>query len=529
LEPHAEQNSTPAAEDIERQLEKILDSPEFRGSERQREFLEFVVRETIAGRAEGIKGYTIATQVFGRSEDFDQATDPIVSIQAGKLRRALERYYLVAGSQDPVRIDIPKGTYVPTFREQAGVETDATAPRKPWDITIEDSWPTLLIMPFENLTGDQGNDAWCLGFAIELALEITRFQEIKVLYLGKESDKKILDSGARFILEGNIVKDSTGIKVTAYLADAKAGKQIWGESHRSHGEPAELIAFQEEVARVVAGKIISEFGIITKILSAESKNKPPTELTTYEAILRFYEYDQTLTPESFLRAMEALEHAALLEPDCGQIWSSLARLYANAYSLGLPGFENPLEKAIEFAEKGAQIEPNNQRSVATLALVRFYSNELRAAIAESHRALTLNPNSLLTVDGIGYILTLAGEWEEGTALIRRVIKLNPYYRTVVHYALWVDSLRREDYQGAYMETMSLRRPAVFWYPLAKAAALGLLGKDKEANSAVEMLLKLRPDFPRRGHVLIGHYIKFQEIAERVVEGLRRAGLNLENG
>ena len=352
LQPDAGQDHVLAAEKIQQQLQRILDSPEFQATSRQRDFLQFVVAETIAGREQEIKGYTVATRVFGRKEDFDQATDPIVSIQANQLRRALERYYLVAGNRDPIRIDIPKGTYVPTFHEQTGIEIDATAGSKVSDIAIEDSWPTLLIMPFENLTGDPEKDFWGVGFATELAVEITRFRETKVLYVRKDSDKRASESGARFILDGNILEDRTGIKVTVYLTDTETGKQIWGESYQSSVEAAQLIAFQEEVARVVATKIGNEFGIISKTLSIESKNKPPTELTTYEAILRFYEYDQTLTPESFLRAMEGLKHAASIEPDCGQVWTLLARLYANVYSLDFPGFENPLEKAIEFAEKG---------------------------------------------------------------------------------------------------------------------------------------------------------------------------------
>ena len=91
----AQQDSSPAAEQIQLQLSRILDSAEFKATRQQRAMLEFVVSETLAGRAIEIKGYTVATQVFGRGEDFDQATDPIVSIQANKLRRALERYYLI--------------------------------------------------------------------------------------------------------------------------------------------------------------------------------------------------------------------------------------------------------------------------------------------------------------------------------------------------------------------------------------------------------------------------------------------------
>ena len=90
------------------QLDRICASREFHATPRMRAFLRFCVEEALAGRSDQLKGYTIAMQVFDRGEDFDPAQDPVVRIQAGRLRRALERYYLVAGGQDPVVIDIPK-------------------------------------------------------------------------------------------------------------------------------------------------------------------------------------------------------------------------------------------------------------------------------------------------------------------------------------------------------------------------------------------------------------------------------------
>ena len=89
-----------AEDEILQQLNRILDSPDFNGTKQQRAFLTYVVSQTMAGNSENVKGYTVATQVFGRNEDFDQAIDPIVSIQANKLRRALERYYLLSGRGD---------------------------------------------------------------------------------------------------------------------------------------------------------------------------------------------------------------------------------------------------------------------------------------------------------------------------------------------------------------------------------------------------------------------------------------------
>ena len=530
LPPPADQDPVRTAEMIQLQLQRILASPEFHATPRQRDFLQFVVTETVAGRAKEIKAYTVATRVFGRKEHFDQSIDPIVSIQASGLRRALERYYLVAGREDPVRIDIPRGGYVPTFRQQKGAESDRTAlGRKVPGSIFEDSWPSVLIRPFQNLTGNPEKDFLRIGLATDLATELSWYQDIRVAVHKQEEEEKVSsDRLPRFTLDGNIRKDREGIKVAVQLLDTTTNTYLWGEVYRSGLEPGQLIVLEEEVARSVAAKTAGERGIISRILSVESRGKPPSQLKTYEAILRYYEYDLTLASDSFLRALEALESAVRIEPDCGQVWTMLGRLYANIYSLDIPGFEKPLEKAIEYAEKGTRMNRDNQRARAVLGLVRMFSNEIPAAREELDKALALSPNSLFVLDGLGYLMTLVGEWEKGPALIKEVIRLNPFYNTVVHYALWEDCLRREDYEGAYLETMGLRRPAVFWYPLAKAATLGHLGRYQEGKQFVETLLKLRPDFPTRGRILIRHYIKFEEIVSRVIDGLRKSGLNIED-
>ncbi|MGW8325033.1 MAG: hypothetical protein ACWGNI_04950, partial [Desulfobacterales bacterium] len=496
-------------EKIERQLLRILDSPEFNAAKQQRKFFEFVVNETLAGRSQEIKGYTIATCVFGRNEDFDQNSDPIVSVQANRLRRALERYYLVAGKEDPILIDIPKGTFVPTFCEKVSTTADATASNRKIPMeSFKGSWPIVLIRPFQNLTGDPAMNYWSIGLATELATEITRYQEIRVLIQGPEGlGRRVSDTVARFVVDGNVQKDMSGIKITVYLVDVSTNIKIWGESHKSDLEASQLISFQEEVAKAIAGKISCEDGIISKTLSIESRNKLPSDLKTYEALLRYYEYDQTLTPESFLLAMEALTFAANNEPECGQVLSMLGRLHANIYSLELPGYETTnLEKAITFAEKGVLLNPDNQRARGILGFVRMIENEIPGALVETEQALKLNPNSLFILDGIGYLMTLLGEWERGPALIRKAMRLNPYYKPIVHYALWLNYLRQEEYERALLETQRLRRPSIFWDPLAKASTLGLLGRYEEGKHFVKSLLKFKPDFPSRGRILIGHYI-----------------------
>ena len=105
----------PSIEEVSFELERVLSSPDFRASPQQIAFLKIIVDKTLAGNASEINDYTVATQVFGRGPNFDQGTDPVVSIQAGLLRRVLERYYLTGGKHHPIQIKIPEGTYVPVF------------------------------------------------------------------------------------------------------------------------------------------------------------------------------------------------------------------------------------------------------------------------------------------------------------------------------------------------------------------------------------------------------------------------------
>lgn len=105
----------PSKEEIYRQLDQVFNSSEFKASTQQKTFLRYVVDQTLAGNAGGIDDQTIANQVFGRGPEFDQTVDPVVSIQASLLRRALERYYLKTGKHDPIRIILPEDTYKPVF------------------------------------------------------------------------------------------------------------------------------------------------------------------------------------------------------------------------------------------------------------------------------------------------------------------------------------------------------------------------------------------------------------------------------
>jgi hypothetical protein len=233
----ASPQGTPAADDVRAQLEILLASPELDAPARARRFLRYVVEETLAGRAERIKAYAIGTEVFERSAEFDAQGDPVVRIEAGRLRRALERYYLSEGRSDPVVITIPKGGYVPHFawRAPATEEADpvsatvALGPpvdlppwrRTPWlvaapvaiallallgGLLLWGPWrdgesrtpqalspfppggPTLVVTPFESL-GEPSAKTYADGLTEEVLNQFARFKEISVL--GRETSRSI--------------------------------------------------------------------------------------------------------------------------------------------------------------------------------------------------------------------------------------------------------------------------------------------------------------------------------------------------
>lgn len=127
--------AAPAGDEWQREvraaLERVLASADLCTSPRLGAFLRYVVESTLAGRAEQIKGYTIAVEALGRAPTFDPQSDPIVRVEATRLRRALQNYYNTAGLADPVLIHIPKGGYVPRFEDRRVAEAPPVAPEPP--------------------------------------------------------------------------------------------------------------------------------------------------------------------------------------------------------------------------------------------------------------------------------------------------------------------------------------------------------------------------------------------------------------
>ena len=523
----------PTPEAIRNQLERILDSTEFRASDKQRKFLSFVVDETLEDRASQLKGYTIAVAVYERPEGFDPQVDPIVRVEASRLRRAMEHYYLTAGEKDPVRINIPKGGYVPTFRTvqipTSGDKTQ-TLERESRGLT---SKPSVAVMPLIDLTDDKEQDYFVDGLTEELTIELSRYQDFKIIasqstlqFRGQKIDpmKAGSDLGVRFLLTGSVRKNLKSLKVTVLLLDTFAAEQIWGASFRLDRTAADLIGMQEEIALNVVSVIADQYGLINRSLSKESRKKAPANLKTYDAILRFYHYETELTPEAFKKSLAALEQAIEIDPEYGLAWSMIGHLYADNYALGFCEIEASLEKALTFAQKGMALAPRNQFARDALTLVYFHRGDKDFFLQHAEETIALNPNSPYIVGVAGWHMMLYGEWNRGRTLLTKGMKLNPYHPTWFHLAPFMDYYYRGEYEQALAEALKFNFPELYLDPMMRAAVLSRLGRQTEARTAVDQLLKLQPDFSTSGRLLICRYVKIDDLVDKIIEGLRKAGL-----
>ena len=526
-------DNKPTPEAIRLQLARILDSAEFRASDKQRKFLSFVVDETLAGRASQLKGYTVAVAVYGRSETFDPQVDPIVRVEAGRLRRALERYYLTAGKKDPVRIKIPKGGYVPTFQGVPIPPSGAQTPTSEPEDSVPAAGPTIAVMPLLNLTGDEDQDYFTDGLTEELTAELARYQEFQVIaaqstlrFKGRKVNLKEIsrDLGVRFLLTGSIRKDLKTVKVAIRLIDTSNSAQIWGESYKRDLTAADLIALQEEIAHRTVGVIADQYGLISRKLSRESRKRTPADLKAYDAILRFYHYETELTPEAFQKAVAALEQAIEIDPEYGLAWAMLGHLHADNHALGFCEIETSLEKALTFAQRGVLLAPGNQFARDALTLVYFHRGDKDFFLQHAEETIALNPNSPYIVGVAGWHMMLYGEWDRGRTLLNKGMKLNPYHPTWFHLAPFMDYYLRCEYEKALAEALKFNYAELYWDPLMRAAALGQLGRLKEAKKAIDQLLKLEANFRHRAHRMIGHYVKVDNLVDKIVTGLQKAGL-----
>jgi len=398
-------------------LERILASAKFsRG--RLGEFLRFVVEETLAGRGENLKESVIGVEVFQRGADFDPRIDPIVRVEARRLRQRLEEYYRDEGAGDAVRITLPKGGYVPVFESAAPVAAPARPSIRPivagvvlvLAVAVAGVYaliatrgdggkvvsPTLFVAPFANLSETAGSDYFSEGLTEELIDVLAKAPGLRVITRGQAFQMKKVESReaakalrAGWIVEGSVRRADARLRIAARLTQTESGETLW--AHTYERERKDVFGLQQEIAQSIASALRVE-------LRAGGGRAMSLRYTgnveAYHLYLKGRFHWNRMNEADARLAIENLEKAIAVEPKYAPAHSLLAMIYAIlGFYRNLPA-EVAWAKAEESARRALEVDDSHAEAHAALGMVEVYTAwNWASAERRFQRALELNAAS----------------------------------------------------------------------------------------------------------------------------------------
>ena len=196
------------------------------------------------------------------------------------------------------------------------------------------------------------------------------------------------------------------------------------------------------------------------------------------------------------------------------------------YQMGFNPKPDSLERALHAARRAVELDSSGHRGHQALALVLFYRREIQAFRTAAERALALNPMDGCNIAHLGSFIAYAGEWERGCALVEHALQLNPNHPGWFWFPLFFNAYRKRDYHGALNYALKINLPGFHATHTVLAAAYGQLGQREEAAKAVQELLKLQAGLRHASHAPVSPCGYDPELVEHLIDGLRKAGLEI---
>jgi len=516
-------------------MAKISGSPGFQKATRLREFLRFVVNETLDGRADNLKAYTIGLEIFDRPENFDPVTDTIVRVNAGKLRRALERYYLGPGRQDKILISIPKGRYVPVFQihEFEQTRNEIKSVESACELLDSSKPPTIAVLPFRKVSLESSHEFIINGLGEELTMALSRFSGLRVIAYYSTSgiqperfdqDQLCRRFGATFVITGTLYQTTDELRLNVELMRTDNSQQVWSKRYERNFAVNTLFSIRDDIIQNIVAAVADDYGIIPKIIAIASRGKNVDELEAYEAVMRYHHYAITFDSRAYDEALQALEKTVAIDTEYSLAWALLSILYFDAFTFSLTDLKNPLEIGTEAARKAIAIDPFCQHAYFGMCYAQLLQRNEQEVIRNAKKIIDLNPNAGSLVGTAGWFLAMAGRYDEGFGFIEQSMRLNPLLPSWVHFPYYLNYYLNGDFRGALKTVEKFGLPDFFWNPLMQAAVLGQSGRITEAQTALQRLLSLKPDFPARARFYISCFLIKDKWVDLMLEGLKKAGL-----
>jgi serine/threonine-protein kinase len=366
---------------IRQELTRILVSKTFSQVERLKRFVSFIVGETVGGRSADLKEYVIGVHVFGKDPSFDPRTDPIVRVQARRLRTRLARYYRDEGNADELVIDLPKGGYAPVFR----VRDEAPAKRS-LTATLA-SRNTVTVSPIRDDSANGTLDYFCSGLRDEIVHALTSIKALRVLATRGDDVTDDIDSEeAALIITGGVRSARERLRVTIQLVDGTSGFYLWSES--MDVEAADPLTGQEAIAKLVADKVAPE----VDAEAAPGARRQSDNLAARNLFVQGRYHLNQRTEEGLQKAVEFFEKAIVEDSQFSLAHSGLADAYGLLAHYGVLGPADVWAKAASSAASAVMLDGHSAEAHTSLAHVRATQDwDFTGAESLFRKAIQLDP------------------------------------------------------------------------------------------------------------------------------------------
>jgi serine/threonine-protein kinase len=457
---------TPRA--VRDQLERVLASGAFAGSDRLSSFLRFAVEAALTDHADDLKEYTIAVEVYGRKPSFDPKTDSIVRVEANRLRAKLKQYYQTDGARDPLVIEIPKGRYAPTFETREAEREDRS----------------IAVLPFQNMSADPENEYFSDGLTEELINALTRIDGLRVVartsvfqFKGQSGDVRRIGAelNVRNVLEGSVRRSGDRLRVAAQLIDTGNGFHLWSEVYEHRMK--DVFAIQDEISRRVVNTLR------VRLAGAAPAPPGPEHLEAYHLYLKGRHEWNKRTQSALWKAIDYFRQAIDLQPAYAAAYSGMADSYA---LLGVDTLAPPMEvlpQAMRAARQALALDENLAESHVSLALaLGLHDYDWEACERHLERAVEINPGSATAQYVYGAYLALRGRLDEALPAAIEAVSLDPVSVMINRFLAATFFYRRE-----YPLAIDQCRKAIALDP-AQSASYVFLGRMYLAMGEPEVAL-----------------------------------------
>ncbi|MCU0395878.1 MAG: hypothetical protein MUF29_08210 [Chitinophagaceae bacterium] len=489
---------------VRQELGRILQTRGFAGSPTLSKFLSFIVEQTLEGKTHEIKEYSVGVAVLGKPVTFNPMQDASVRVHAVRLRKLLAESYVDPEIQPAVRIELPKGSYLPVFSPwQSGNERhepDHRSANRAATSSIPDE--TICVVPFKGFINYEAPDFSVDGFCQFLSEKLSHFQDIGVVSFysvcrffsegGQMSDlsKKL---GVGYYVSGSVELNGPDFLVSVQLFDALNNKIVWAQTFHSNIESGGLMKIVDDITAQIASSVAGYNGAVHVKRNTNNEHLPPQRNKLALAVFFAYNFIIYPSKENCIQAIEQLEQVLAGDPESALGWSILGHLYSTGYIHGFPVGANPLAQARYCVQRGLSISDHNQHAYLVLAWLHLLERDREMAIQYLEKADAINPNSSYFNGNISMCFGFLGEFERSAALLERAIILHPLPAWWMNMPAILISLKNHEYERMLFHASKINVVTVVYYQLFDMIALYYL-EDRRALKA--MLKEYRQRFPQ---------------------------------